>query len=209
VWPPSVRGLLVTESDRGDGGVLRNTDGERFMFSYVPDVFKEQYATSEEEGDRWYTDPDNNRRPPELLPRDEVARAILEVHSTGLRAMLAIIDQHAPQVRHLLEGDPGVMSLLAMHDLCDGVLLERVQAALATANDTLGSQAQAHLESLEGQRAVIRVQGREHAARELMQRSIEKLMATHAPEVLVEIAGVGEAWPKAVIPVSRLFAQRT
>ncbi|OLL76771.1 Succinate dehydrogenase flavoprotein subunit [Pseudonocardia sp. Ae168_Ps1] len=76
VWPPSVRGLLVTESVRGDGGVLRNTDGERFMFSYVPDVFKEQYATSEEEGDRWYTDPDNNRRPPELLPRDEVARAI-------------------------------------------------------------------------------------------------------------------------------------
>ncbi|MEQ3554010.1 fumarate reductase/succinate dehydrogenase flavoprotein subunit [Pseudonocardia nematodicida] len=76
VWPPSVRGLLVTESVRGDGGVLRNTDGERFMFDYVPDVFKEQYATSEEEGDRWYTDPDNNRRPPELLPRDEVARAI-------------------------------------------------------------------------------------------------------------------------------------
>ncbi|OSY41345.1 MULTISPECIES: fumarate reductase/succinate dehydrogenase flavoprotein subunit [Pseudonocardia] len=76
VWPPSVRGLLVTESVRGDGGVLRNTDGKRFMFEYVPDVFKEQYATSEEEGDRWYTDPDNNRRPPELLPRDEVARAI-------------------------------------------------------------------------------------------------------------------------------------
>lgn len=68
VWPPSVRGLLVTESVRGDGGVLRNTDGKRFMFDYVPDVFKEQYATTEEEGDRWYTDPDNNRRPPELLP---------------------------------------------------------------------------------------------------------------------------------------------
>ncbi|WP_411120563.1 fumarate reductase/succinate dehydrogenase flavoprotein subunit [Streptomyces sp. x-19] len=76
VWPPSVKGILVTESVRGDGGVLRNSDGKRFMFDYVPDVFKEKYAESEAEGDRWYEDPDRNRRPPELLPRDEVARAI-------------------------------------------------------------------------------------------------------------------------------------
>ncbi|MER5873924.1 fumarate reductase/succinate dehydrogenase flavoprotein subunit [Streptomyces sp. NPDC002044] len=76
VWPPSVKGILVTESVRGDGGVLRNSDGKRFMFDYVPDVFKEKYAESEAEGDRWYDDPDHNRRPPELLPRDEVARAI-------------------------------------------------------------------------------------------------------------------------------------
>jgi succinate dehydrogenase / fumarate reductase flavoprotein subunit len=75
VWPLSVRGLLVTESVRGDGGVLRNSEGKRYMFGYVPDVFRAQYAETEEEADRWYTDPDNNRRPPELLPRDEVARA--------------------------------------------------------------------------------------------------------------------------------------
>jgi succinate dehydrogenase / fumarate reductase flavoprotein subunit len=76
VWPPSVAGLLVTESVRGDGGVLRNTEGKRFMFDYVPDVFRSQYAETEEEADRWYTDPEHNRRPPELLPRDEVARSI-------------------------------------------------------------------------------------------------------------------------------------
>ncbi|MDQ4020878.1 MAG: fumarate reductase/succinate dehydrogenase flavoprotein subunit [Actinomycetota bacterium] len=76
VWPPSVKGILVTESVRGDGGVLRNSEGKRFMFDYVPEVFKDQYATSEQEADRWYDDPDQHRRPPELLPRDEVARAI-------------------------------------------------------------------------------------------------------------------------------------
>ncbi|WP_017976311.1 fumarate reductase/succinate dehydrogenase flavoprotein subunit [Actinopolyspora halophila] len=76
VWPPSVKGILVTESVRGDGGVLRDATGRRFMFDYVPEVFKASYADGPEEADRWYSDPDNNRRPPELLPRDEVARAI-------------------------------------------------------------------------------------------------------------------------------------
>src|SRR5271154_857106 len=76
VWPLSVRGLLVTESVRGDGGVLRNSLGERFMFNSVPEMFRAETAETQEEGDKWYDDHAAGRRPPELLPRDEVARAI-------------------------------------------------------------------------------------------------------------------------------------
>jgi succinate dehydrogenase / fumarate reductase flavoprotein subunit len=57
VWPPSVRGLLVTEPVRGDGGVLRNSEGKRFMFNYMPDLFRPQYAETEEDADRWYSYP--------------------------------------------------------------------------------------------------------------------------------------------------------
>ncbi|WP_431953798.1 fumarate reductase/succinate dehydrogenase flavoprotein subunit [Nocardia lijiangensis] len=76
VWPPSVKGILVTEGVRGDGGVLKNTDDKRFMFDYIPSVFKGQYAETEDEADQWLKDNDSARRTPDLLPRDEVARAI-------------------------------------------------------------------------------------------------------------------------------------
>jgi succinate dehydrogenase flavoprotein subunit len=76
VWPLSVRGILVTEGVRGDGGTLKNGKGERFMFKYIPEFFRAETADTEREADAWYEDKRSNRRTPDLLPRDEVARAI-------------------------------------------------------------------------------------------------------------------------------------
>jgi succinate dehydrogenase / fumarate reductase, flavoprotein subunit len=83
IWPPSVRGILVTEGVRGEGGVLRNRDGKRFMFENVPDLYKTQTADSEEEGWRYTQGDKDARRPPELLTRDHVARMIVREVKEG------------------------------------------------------------------------------------------------------------------------------
>jgi succinate dehydrogenase / fumarate reductase, flavoprotein subunit len=83
VWPPSVRGILVTEGVRGEGGILLNKDGKRFMFDDIPDNYRSQTAASEEEGWRYTQGDRNARRPPELLTRDHVARCIVREIKAG------------------------------------------------------------------------------------------------------------------------------
>ncbi len=83
VWPPSVKGTLVTEGVRGDGGILLNSEGKRFMYNYIPERFAPETADTEEEANRWLKGDKSARRPPELLTRDVVARAIMAEVKAG------------------------------------------------------------------------------------------------------------------------------
>ena len=116
IWPPSVRGILVTEGVRGEGGILVNRDGKRFMFDDIPENYRSQTAASEEEGWRYTQGDKSARRPPELLTRDHVARCILrEVREGrgsphgGVLLDIAWIEQKMPDARkHIIKKLPSM-----------------------------------------------------------------------------------------------------
>jgi succinate dehydrogenase / fumarate reductase, flavoprotein subunit len=105
VWPPSVRGTLITEGVRGEGGTLRNKDGKRFMFDYIPELYAKETATTEEEADRWLGGDRSVGRTPDLLPRDVVARAIYNEVKAGRGSQHGgvLLDIHTRQTPEVIK----------------------------------------------------------------------------------------------------------